>query len=72
MGIAGWRLLCVVSGMVQAQIVKGYLEAAGIEVILKYEAIGQIYAVTVDGLGEVALFVPEKDWEEAQRILPSL
>ena len=45
-------------GMLAAQIVKGRLESAGIPAMLKYEAVGQVYGLTVDGLGLVRVQVP--------------
>jgi hypothetical protein len=36
---------------------------------LKYEDRGIIYAITVDGLGEVKILVPDEDWERAQAVL---
>jgi len=45
-------------GMLPAQVVKGKLESAGIPVFLKYESLGQIFGLTVDGLGLVEVQVP--------------
>jgi hypothetical protein len=50
-------------GMLGAQVVKGRLESAGIPVFLKYEALGQVLGLTVDGLGMVEVQVPA-DWAE--------
>jgi len=44
--------------MLPAQVVKGKLESAGIPVFLKYESLGQIFGLTVDGLGLVEVQVP--------------
>ncbi|HOJ52732.1 MAG TPA: DUF2007 domain-containing protein [Syntrophales bacterium] len=68
----GWVTVAVAQGMVQAQLIKGRLESAGIRVILRYESIGQIYAVTVNGLGEVAVVVPKEELDYAREILSSL
>lgn len=69
--MGAWKVVRIVSGMVHAQLVKGRLESEGIPVILRYEAIGQIYAVTLNGLGEVTILVPEEYWTQAQEILSS-
>lgn len=53
-------------GMLPAQVIKSKLEAAGIPVFLKYEAVGQILGLTVDGLGRVEVQVPEERAEEAR------
>ena len=52
-------------GMLAAQVVKGKLESAGIPVLLKYEALGQIVGLTVDGLGRVRVQVPGHLAEQA-------
>ena len=52
-----------------AQIYKGKLEAADIPVLLKYESAGLVYGLTVDGLGEVRLFVPAEYAGEAEALL---
>lgn len=52
-----------------AQIYKGKLEAAEIPVLLKYESAGLVYGLTVDGLGEVRIFVPAEYADEARQVL---
>jgi hypothetical protein len=59
----------VSQGMLSAQVVRGKLESAGIPVLLKYEAIGQIMGLTVDGLGRVEVQVPEEFALEAEELL---
>jgi hypothetical protein len=56
-------------GMLGAQVVKGKLESAGMPVFLKYEAIGQVFGLTVDGLGRVEVQVPDDLSEEATALL---
>jgi len=53
----------------EAQIIKGRLESEGIPVLLSYESAGLIYGITIDGLGEVKVMVPEHLEEEAKEIL---
>jgi hypothetical protein len=55
----------------EAQIIKGRLESEGIPVLLSYESAGLVYGLTVDGLGEVKIMVPEHLAEEAKEILDS-
>jgi len=62
-------LVTVVQGMTEANIIKSALEASGIPVLLKYEAVGQVYAFTVDGLGEVKILVPKKHARRAWEII---
>jgi len=55
--------------MLPAQVVRAKLESAGIPVLLKYEAIGQIMGLTVDGLGRVEVQVPEACVADAEYLL---
>ncbi len=69
MGIKA-KLVSVFSGnYLQAQIVKGRLETEGVPAMLRYEGAGLIYGVTVDGLGEARVMVPEDLAEQAETIL---
>ncbi len=65
-----WDLLIETNGRLQADLLKSYLEAEGIEVELFQEAVGHhIYPVTIDGLGRVQLFVPKTELEQARVLL---
>lgn len=65
-----WERLVDVNGRMQADLLKSYLEAAGVEVELFQEAVGRhIYPVMVDGLGRVQVFVPKRQLAEARGIL---
>lgn len=65
------ELVCVrtCQGWHVAQIYKSKLEAAGLPVLLKYEALGLVYGITVDGLGQVRVMVPKEYASEAQSLL---
>ena len=64
-----WEILDEVQGRLEAEFIKSYLEAEGIEVELFQESIGHhIYPVTVDGLGRVQIFVPKEQAQEARRL----
>ena len=65
-----WELLTEVQGRLEAEFIKSYLGAAGIEVELFQESVGHhIYPVTIDGLGRVQLFVAKDQAKEAQKLL---
>jgi len=64
-----WKVVYRASGMTNAQIIAGRLETEGIPVELRYDAAGTIYALTVDGLGEVKITVPADQLEKALEIL---
>ena len=59
----------IASGQLQAQVIKTKLESAGIPALLNYESAGVVLGITVDGLGEVRVMVPEALAEEAQALL---
>ena len=65
-----WELLTEVQGRLEADLLKSYFEAYGIDIELFQEAVGHhIYPVTVDGLGRVQLFVSKEQAKEARKLL---
>ena len=56
-------------GIFAAEVVKAKLEANEIPALLKYEAIGRIMGITVDGLGRVEVYVPAGRAEEALSLI---
>jgi hypothetical protein len=65
------NLVCVrvCHGVDVAQIYKSKLEAMDIPVLLQYESAGLVYGITMDGLGEVRVMVPELYADEASSLL---
>ena len=59
----------VVYGEMKANILKAHLESEGIPVLLKYESLGRVTPLIIDGLGEVKIKVPAEFAEEAKKIL---
>ncbi len=49
-------------------VIKGRLESEGIPAMLRYESIGPVYGIAMDGLGQVEVLVP-KDFEDKARAL---
>ncbi len=64
-----WEVAHVAAGMIDAKIVAGRLETEDIPVRLQYEAVGVIYGLTVDGLGEVRVLVPAGYIKKALEVL---
>ncbi len=65
-----WELLTETNGRMQADMLKSYLEAEGVQVELFQEAVGHhIYPVMIDGLGRVQLFVPKSQLVQAKELL---
>ena len=65
------RSVFVASGEIHAQQVRSFLEAAGIHVVERGEALRHTHGLTVDGLGAVELMVAETDEAHARELLAS-
>jgi Putative prokaryotic signal transducing protein len=65
----GLSQVCTTAGLLQAAVVKGKLEANDIPVLLEYESLGPVMGLTIDGLGEVRVLVPEDKAEAARALL---
>jgi hypothetical protein len=65
----GFVVVHVAQGELEANVIKSHLESEGIPVILQYESAGRVFGLTVDGLGEVRIQVPQEFAEEAKRII---
>ena len=64
-----WEVVVTESGWWKADLIKAKLEAEGIPVELRYEAVGRVYGLTVDGLGTVDILVPAGSVARAREIL---
>ncbi len=64
--------VCVTSGLLRAEIIKGKLEANDIPALLEYESLGPVMGLTVDGLGQVRVLVPEDKAEMARALLEEI
>ena len=60
------------AGRMEANIVKGMLEAAGIPVELSQESAGTVYGLTVGTMGLVEILVPEKRADEAKALIEAM
>jgi len=68
-----YGLLAEIYGRMEAELIKSYLEAHGIDVELFQESIGQnIYPTTIDSLGNVQIFVSKDKIEEAIELLEEI
>jgi hypothetical protein len=61
--------LLAVDGSMEAEIVKSKLESFHIPVFLKFESVGHIFGITLNGLGKVKIMVPKSFLQEARKIL---
>lgn len=56
-------------GLLTAEVVKAKLEAAGVPALLRYESLGPVLGLTVDGLGLVEVQVPEAWVDDALALI---
>src|SRR5512138_1559779 len=65
-----WEILTEVQGRLEAEFIKSYLDAYGIDTELFQESVGHhVYPVTVDGFGRVQIFVSKEQAKEARKLL---
>jgi len=64
-----WILVDRVQGQLQAEILKGLLEAHGIMVWANSQGAARAYAVSVGTLGAVELLVPSSAADQARQVL---
>lgn len=65
----GWEIVFRAAGTHEAELVRGYLETQDIPVNLEYESAGKVYGLTMDGLGEVRIWVPIEYAEAAKALI---
>ena len=63
------KILVVVEGMMEAEIIKSKLDAFGIPSVLKFEAVGRLLGITMNGLGKVNILVREDDLQRAEKVI---
>jgi hypothetical protein len=56
-------------GMAEAEVIKSYLESQGIPCHFQSKVLHSVLPFTADGLGEIKIFVLEKDFELARELL---
>lgn len=59
----------VATGRLEAEVVRGRLQAESIPAMLAYESVGQTIGLTVDGLGQVKVMVPQQFAAVARTII---
>lgn len=56
-------------GPIEAEVVKGYLESNGIPCLLRGKVVQSVHPFSADGLGEIKIFVAEKNYSKAKKLL---
>jgi hypothetical protein len=58
-------------GPVEAEVIKTYLKSHGIPCLLRGQVVQSIHPFSMDGLGEIKIFVQEKHFDLAKKLLES-
>jgi hypothetical protein len=64
-----WEVASEVAGDLQAELIRGLLEAQGIRVWLSQEGAGRAYGLSLGLLGRVQILVPSDSVEKARSII---
>lgn len=56
-------------GPSEAEVVKSYLESQGIPCLMRGRVVQSIHPFSTDGLGEIKIYVLEKDYQLAKELL---
>ena len=71
MGKSKWVVAAKIPGELQAELLRGLLEAQGLDVHLAIEGAARAIGITAGPLGEVDIMVPEEQLAEALEIIKS-
>ena len=69
MGEHTWKSIISVQGELQAEVMRGLLEAQGIPVNLSQEGVARAYGLGVGPLSEVEIMVPDNYVDAAQKVI---
>lgn len=64
-----WEVLDEITGSIEAEILRGMLEAKDIPVVLSQEGAGRAIGLTIGPLGETQVLVPKNKLEDARMVL---
>ena len=64
-----WVMLTTVSGEMQAELMRGLLEAQGIPVLLMQESAGRAIGISNSPLGEVEIHVSKSRLQEGRNVI---
>ena len=56
-------------GPAEAQVIKSFLESNGIKCLLRGLVVQSVHPFSADGLGEIKIFVADKDFEIAKKLI---
>ena len=56
-------------GPAEAEVIKSFLESNGIQCLLRGLVVQSVHPFSADGLGEIKIFVAEKDYEVSKKLI---
>ena len=56
-------------GSAEAEVIKSFLESNGITCLFRGKVVQSVHPFSADGLGEIKIFVQEKDYVLAKKLL---
>jgi len=62
----------IANGQLDAEIVRGFLEASGIPAVVSQESVGKVFGMASGPLGEVNVLVPDDRSDEALDLLDTM
>jgi vacuolar-type H+-ATPase subunit B/Vma2 len=60
------------AGLLEADMLKAFLEAQGLQVILSQESVGRTLGLSAGHLGKVEVLVPEEQAESAKQLIDEI
>ena len=63
--------VCRVWGPAESEVIKSFLKSNGITCLLRGNVVQSVHPFSVDGLGEIRILVPIKDYSAAKELLKS-
>lgn len=63
------REVTSVWGPAEAEVIKSFLESNGIQCLLRGLVVQSVHPFSADGLGEIKIFVTEKDYDSARKLI---
>jgi len=56
-------------GPAEAEVIKSFLQSHGISCLFRGQVVQSVHPFSADGLGEIKIFVSEKDYALAKKLL---
>ena len=67
-----WVSVFSAAGLLEADMLKAFLEAQGLQVFLSQESVGKTLGLSAGRLGEVEVLVPEEQVVDAKRLIDEI